>query len=268
MRLIKAIETSDGAGVKIFRSIGGTQQVEDYDPLLMLDEFSSENSKDYINGFPEHPHRGFQTLTYMLNGTMYHEDSLNNSGKLGPGDVQWMTAGKGIIHSEMPAQEKGLMRGFQLWVNLPSKDKYCEPTYLDIRQNDIPTLKEGSVITKVIAGRFNDIMGPIDSGATKLDFLDIRRTQSEQRLMLNKEKKHFVYVFEGELIIDDKLLIARCGTSLHKNSTICCRNFARYLVISALPLKEPIVKYGPFVMNNKSQILEAIEKYKNGTFGT
>ncbi len=268
MQLIKAIETTDGAGVKIFRSIGGTQQVENYDPLLMLDEFSSENSEDYINGFPAHPHCGFQTLTYMLSGTMYHEDSLDNSGKLGPGDVQWMTAGKGIIHSEMPAQEKGLMRGFQLWVNLPSKDKYCDPKYLDIRQYDIPTVKEDSTITKVIAGSYNDTMGPIDSGATKLDFLDIKRTQSEQRLTLNEEKTHFLYVFEGELFIDGNLLMARCGTSLYENSTIYCENFVRYLVISAFPLKEPIVKYGPFVMNKKSQILKAIEKYKDGTFGT
>ena len=268
MQIIKAMKTSDGAGVKIFRSIGGPQEIENYDPLLMLDEFASESSDDYINGFPDHPHCGFQTLTYMLDGSMHHNDSLNNSGKIGPGDVQWMTAGKGIIHSEMPAQEKGLMRGFQLWINLSSEEKFCNPKYSDISQYDIPNVKENFSTTKVIAGNYKDVKGPIDSGTTELDFLDIKQTNLNRELALQNKKKHFIYVFEGELIIEGNKLIQHCGITVQGNVTLNCRNFARYLLISALPLGEPVVKHGPFVMNTKSQILEAIEKYKIGKFGT
>lgn len=268
MGVITAIETSDGAGVKIYRSIGGSETAEDFDPLLMLDEFCSENPDDYIKGFPEHPHCGFQTLTYMLNGSMYHNDNLRNSGKLESGDVQWMTAGSGIIHSEMPAQESGLMRGFQLWINLPAEEKYCRPKYTDIKRTNIPIIKDENTTTKVIAGCYKNTQGPIASGTTNLDFFDIKQSKGAQTLNLDKDKKHFIYVYEGELKMRDMILRERQGTQIAKVVFMECEKLTRFLLISGIPLKEPIARYGPFVMNTKLQIFEAIEKYKNGQFGS
>ena len=276
--IIPGIATTDGAGVKLRRSLGGQQQVR-LDPFLMLDEFSSNDPNDYVAGFPAHPHRGFETMTYMLEGHMLHEDHLGNQGHLKTGGVQWMTAGRGIIHSEMPQQVSGAMRGFQLWINLPAKEKMKPAGYQDIQVEDIPRtslLNGGSV--KVIAGSYEDgvtsIQGPIQGITTTPLFLDVHlppNTEFEHRVA--KELNVFVYIYEGNLELggpmkaapkqaaivlgDGDLLKAKAGAE-----------GAQFIVLAALPLHEPIVQYGPFVMNTRAEIEQAIDDYQNNRFVT
>jgi redox-sensitive bicupin YhaK (pirin superfamily) len=273
-QIIPGHGTSDGAGVRIKRSLGQTQQAR-FDPFLMLDEFGSESASDYIAGFPAHPHRGFETVTYMLNGHMLHEDHIGNKGHLRNGDVQWMTAGRGIIHSEMPQQEEGLMRGFQLWLNLPAAEKMKPAHYKDIPANEIPIadLKNGGCIkvianSAVIDGKV--VSGPIQGLTTQVIYWDIH-------LPLNAKFAHaipathntFVYVYEGAIAIgeDARKLDAGNAGLLGAGDEISVEALTadtRFILLAGIPLKEPIAQYGPFVMNTTDEIEQAIQDYRNG----
>jgi redox-sensitive bicupin YhaK (pirin superfamily) len=274
--IIPGVATSDGAGVKLRRSLGGQQQVR-LDPFLMLDEFSSNDPNDYVAGFPAHPHRGFETVTYMLEGHMLHEDHLGNQGHLKTGGVQWMTAGRGIIHSEMPQQVSGAMRGFQLWINLPAKEKMKPAGYQDIQVEDIPkqTLANGGSV-KVIAGTYegdgNTIAGPIQGITTSPLFLDVHLPPNgEFEQAIPKELNAFIYIYEGGLELGDPLrsapkqaaIVLGVGDLLKVKASSAG---AQFIVLAALPLHEPIVQYGPFVMNTRAEIEQAIDDYQNNRF--
>ena len=256
-QVIRAQKTSDGAGVSLFRSIGSSQGR--VDPFLMLDEFSTENPHDYIAGFPAHPHRGFETVTYMIEGHMLHEDHLGNKGHLRSGDVQWMTAGRGIIHSEMPQQEQGAMRGFQLWINLPAAEKMKPAGYRDIPSQDIPVCQsEDGRWVKVIAGDFQGLQGPIQGVSTQPLFIDVKLAAGMVfEHALQADHTAMVYVFEGELAPSASLSQALPlkhaavfgeGERLHLQA---CAQGVRFLVLAAKPLREPVVQHGPFVMNTR-----------------
>ena len=276
--IIPGITTSDGAGVKLRRSLGGQQQVR-LDPFLMLDEFSSNDPNDYVAGFPAHPHRGFETVTYMLEGHMLHEDHLGNQGHLKTGGVQWMTAGRGIIHSEMPQQVSGAMRGFQLWINLPATEKMKAAAYQDIQVEDIPKgplVNGGSV--KVIAGSYENngvvMQGPIQGITTAPLFLDVQLApHTEFEHCIPKELNAFAYVYEGDLEIGDPMseVPRQAAIVLGDGNGFKAKAGARgaqFIVLAALPLHEPIVQYGPFVMNTRAEIEQAIDDYQNNRFVT
>lgn len=274
-RLIPSVATSDGAGVKIKRSLGQNQHSR-LDPFLMLDFFGSDKAGDYIKGFPPHPHRGFETVTYMLEGHMLHEDHLGNQGHLKSGGVQWMTAGRGIIHSEMPQQEHGLMQGFQLWLNLPAAEKMKAAAYVDIAPEQIPTLRlpQGSI--KVIAGTAQTAEaeqgGPIQGLSTSPQYYDVA-LNADQRLTLALPADHtaFVYPYQGDVQVIDNSEQRRVpehhagvlsrGDSLTLHSSAPCR----VLVLAGAAINEPVVQYGPFVMNSVAEIEQAIRDYQNGT---
>lgn len=283
---ISAQQTSDGAGVRLHRSLGSSQMR--VDPFLMLDEFSTENPDDYIAGFPPHPHRGFETVTYMLEGHMLHEDHLGNKGHLRSGDVQWMTAGRGIIHSEMPQQERGAMRGFQLWINLPAAEKMKPASYRDIPSAEIPvvTLANGMRV-KVIAGAFvapsktradmpaepqsgtqEPTIGPIHGISTQPLFLDVTLPANGEFIQaLPEGHSCFVYVFEGKVELPGGALGLKTGGVMGPGEILEVRAQdagARFLVLAARPLKEPVVQYGPFVMNTRQEIEQAIADYQSG----
>ena len=266
--------TSDGAGVKIKRTLGQTQQAR-LDPFLMLDEFRSDSADDYIGGFPSHPHRGFETVTYMLAGHMLHEDHMGNRGDLKSGDVQWMTAGRGIIHSEMPQQADGLMHGFQLWINLPAAEKMKEPHYRDISAEDIPTLKldnGGSI--KVIAGEVSaegsTISGPIQGLSTQPRYWDLRLpAEGTFNQPLPQGHNVVLYVFDGELNVgaDKRRLPSGHAGVLSDGDLLnvtAGSEGASVLVLSGKPIGEPIAQYGPFVMNTPEEIEQAIADYRQG----
>lgn len=275
-QIIPSIATSDGGGVKLRRSLGQSQNLR-VDPFLMLDEFSSANADDYIAGFPSHPHRGFETVTYMLDGQMLHEDHLGNKGDLKSGGAQWMTAGRGIIHSEMPQQQSGRMRGFQLWINLPAKEKMKPASYQDIQPDEIPlvTLPGGGEV-KVIAGcaqiNGNAIHGPIQGLSTQALFLDVRLpAHSRFSQAIAEAHNAFVYPYEGKIAIGagDQLrqLESQMAGVLSKGEQIeiCTTDQpAAFLLLAGLPLREPIVQYGPFVMNTREEIDQALNDYRQG----
>lgn len=275
--LIPAVGTSDGAGVRIRRSLGQSQHAR-LDPFLMLDEFGSDDPGDYLAGFPAHPHRGFETVTYMLDGHMLHEDHLGNRGDLRTGGVQWMTAGRGIIHSEMPQQTRGSMRGFQLWLNLPARDKMCEPAYRDIQPEEIPEarLRDGGRV-KVIAGeiplRGTTVTGPVKGGPTNPIYLDVTLTGNEEfRLPLGSERNAFLYLFEHSAATGDADSLTDLAVShaaiLGEGDEVrvaAGAGGARFLLIGGTPLHEPVVQYGPFVMNTREEIEQALRDYRDGT---
>jgi redox-sensitive bicupin YhaK (pirin superfamily) len=267
-KLIKAKEIFDGAGVKIFRSIGQTKELT-IDPILMLDEFCSDNPDDYLQGFPPHPHRGFETFTYMLDGKLKHEDSLGNKGTLEKGQIQWMTAGRGIIHSEMPIQKDGLMRGFQLWLNLPASKKMCSPKYKDIDTQNAPTVTMGCLAIKVIAGAFGSTYGQINTLETALDYFDITTKTGEELLLLKEQKVYFLYLYDGEISVNGIRLTKSSGIYIEKHSKVrlICSKSSRLLFLGAAPLNEPIIQHGPFVMNTKDEIKKTIEDFNDGKFG-
>lgn len=275
--VIPSVPASDGAGVKLRRSLGASG-LQRHDPFLMLDEFSSDNPGDYIAGFPAHPHRGFETVTYLLDGHMLHEDHLGNRGDLKSGGVQWMTAGRGIIHSEMPQQLEGRMRGFQLWINLPAKDKMKPAGYRDIDPSEIPAVelpKGGRV--KVIAGAVEvdgkRTRGAVEPGATEALYLDVELPAgSEFAQAVEPAYNAFVYPYEGSVLIGEgdatKPLEARSAGLLSEGDRIFVKAGAegvRFLMLAAKPLKEPVVQYGPFVMNTRDEIEQAIADYNAGT---
>lgn len=273
--IIPGRDTSDGAGVRIKRSLGQHAQAR-FDPFLMLDEFGSSSADDYIAGFPAHPHRGFETVTYMLEGHMLHEDHMGNRGHLRNGDVQWMTAGRGIIHSEMPQQEEGVMRGFQLWLNLPAAEKMKAAHYRDIPAAEIPTaeLPSGGRIkvianTAVIEERI--VRGPIQGLTTEAIYWDIHLPQEAVfSHALPADHNTFLYVYEGRVAVGDdqrELPKAHAGLLSHGDALTvkALDENTRFLVISGKPLKEPVVQYGPFVMNSMEEIEQAIQDYRAGT---
>jgi len=279
--VIPSMPTSDGAGVKLRRSIGAQRGLY-LDPFLMLDEFGTDNPGDYIAGFPAHPHRGFETVTYMLDGRMQHRDHLGNVGDLGPGGVQWMTAGRGVIHSEMPLQESGRMRGFQLWINLPAREKMKPAWYRDIPASEIPAhgLPGGGTV-KVIAGTTQvgdaTVIGPINPPTATLPtdplYLDLvlpAGARFEQAI--GSTHTAFVYAYEGQVMIGDgaaaKALPTQAAGVLTPGDTVRVTarpNGARAVLIAGLPIREPIVQYGPFVMNTREEIEQAIRDYNDGT---
>jgi len=268
-RVVSSIPASDGAGVKLRRSIGGAPGLR-HDPFLMLDEFFSDDPKDYLAGFPAHPHRGFETVTYMLDGHMQHKDNHGNTGDLGPGDVQWMSAASGIIHSEMPQQSEGRMRGFQLWLNLPAKEKMRPAAYRDIPAREIPAVKKGPAEVKVIAGSFDGTTGPIHGGSTDPYYLDVHLAPGAVfETPLPAGHNAFLYVYEGETLVgDDKRALGNRAAGLLSDGSgvkiFAKEKGARVLVLAGKPLREPVVQYGPFVMNTREEIEQAVADYQSG----
>lgn len=269
-RLIRGIATSDGAGVKLTRVL--TQDLQRrLDPFLMLDAFRNENPDDYIGGFPDHPHRGFETVTYMIAGRMRHRDSAGNQGLLGPGGVQWMTAGSGLIHSELPEQDEGLMEGFQLWLNLPAARKMTAPSYRDIPSASIPEIEsDDGVRVRVIAGEFAHVTGAVQRPDTEPLFLDIHMPVGSQfRQSLLPTHNAFVYVYRGDVSIEATGIADRHMAILSNTGDgviVHASQESRVLLIAGRPLAEPIVQHGPFVMNTPEQIHQAVRDYQAGKF--
>lgn len=277
-QVIPSMPTSDGAGVKLRRSIGATPELR-VDPFLMLDEFYSDHPDDYLAGFPPHPHRGFETVTYMLDGRMQHRDHLGNTGDLGPGAVQWMTAARGIIHSEMPQQREGRMRGFQLWINLPAAEKMKAAAYRDIPAGDIPSAPlDGGGEARVIAGSLAQrgvvVEGPVIGAATDPLYLDIRLPAgASAAIPVPSGYSAFVYVYEGTVSIGDagRELPRQAAVVFGEGDTLRLRaagNETRLLLLAARPLREPVVQYGPFVMNTREEIEQTLSDYRHGRLAT
>ncbi len=274
-RFIPAMETSEGAGVTVHRTIG-TPALRNYDPFMLLDQISSDNPDDYIAGFPQHPHRGFNTFTYMIDGDMEHKDSMGNTGNLGPGGAQWMKAASGVIHSEMPKQENGLMRGFQLWINLPSANKMDTPEYQEYTSDAFSVVETADYKVKVVIGNFsdvnfNDINSPIVDDITDVSYFDVQVNAGKSlQHKLPEENNSFLYVFEGDGQFN--------GNSVQSNTLIVLSaednvsNFvageqgARFLLISGKPIDESVVQYGPFVMNSREEIDQAMSDYQSNNF--
>ena len=280
VRQLPGMATADGDGVKLTRIIG-TPHLEMLDPFLMLDCFESDDANDYIGGFPTHPHRGFETVTYLLNGRMRHKDNAGNEGVIEPGGVQWMTAGRGILHSEMPEQQEGLLKGFQLWVNLPAKAKMSEPSYQEFLPESTPLeRRENGTKIRVIAGKTNEgTVGPVVNSHTYPTYMDISlpaNTAIEQDLI--NDHNAFIYVIEGDIQVQDtdaidtatnkvaakNLAVLSKGANVKIKSN---REGARFLLIAGQPLNEPIARMGPFVMNTQAEIRQAVNDFHNGEFG-
>ena len=276
-RLIQGQDTQDGAGVRLTRVL--TQDLQQrLDPFLMLDAFGSDNPGEYIAGFPDHPHRGFETITYMIAGRMRHRDSGGHEGLLQNGGVQWMTAGRGLIHSEMPEQEEGVMEGFQLWLNLPSKDKLCAPWYQDIQSEQLPEITTSSgVLVRVIAGSTHAVTARVTREHTEPLYLDLHFPTHDGVAFehaLPAEHNAFVYVYRGSLdVLSDQdthtVPKQRMGLLRNEGDGIRLRGSAntRAILIAGKPLREPIVQYGPFVMNTREQIMQAVADFRNGRMG-
>ena len=269
-KIINPMPASDGAGVKLKRSIGIDPNY--FDPFLMLDEFGSENKDDYIGGFPHHPHRGIETVTYMLNGVFEHKDSTGAKGKMSAGDVQWMKTGSGIIHSEIPAMSEGKLHGFQLWVNMPAKFKMNKPEYIYIGSKKMKTHKDPEKKIKIIAGKFGDTEGPVKGHNIEPIYFDVELEKNKEfNFELQLTHNSFIYLIKGEIKIGDKnhdkvndstlILLTKDDKLKVKGITK-----SKFLLISGKPIGEPIARGGPFVMNTKQEILQAVEDYNKGNF--
>ncbi len=270
-RLVQGQATSDGAGVKLTRVL--TQNLQRrLDPFLMLDAFGTDNPGDYIGGFPDHPHRGFETVTYMLQGRMRHKDSAGNEGLLSPGSVQWMTAGRGVIHSEMPEQQDGAMEGFQLWLNLHSRDKLCAPWYRDIRPEEIPVLELPGVTARLIAGRSHGVDGAMWRDTTEPLYLDLHLAPGARfEQPLPETHNAFVYVYRGDFLLAGDTAVRRQRMAILANTPgsdgvalTAGPQGAQAILIAGRPLGEPIAQYGPFVMNSNEEIFQAVEDFRAG----
>ncbi len=269
-KIIKPIPTSDGAGVKLKRSIGVEPNY--FDPFLMLDEFGSENKDDYIAGFPPHPHRGIETVTYMLAGDFEHKDSTGGQGRMKAGDVQWMKTGSGIIHSEMPVMKEGKLHGFQLWINMPAKLKMSKPKYHYIDSDNMGIHKDDEKQVKVIAGKFEDVEGPIKGHNVEPIYFDIELEKDKNfNFKLPASHNSFIYLIDGEIKIGDQihekvkdstLILLNKGEKLN----VFTLTKSKFLLISGKPIGEKIARGGPFVMNTKAEVLQAVQDYHNGTF--
>jgi quercetin 2,3-dioxygenase len=267
-RLVTGQPTSDGAGVKLTRVL--TQDLQRrLDPFLMLDAFGSDSADDYIAGFPDHPHRGFETVTYMLAGRMRHRDSAGNEGLLQSGGVQWMTAGRGVIHSELPEQSEGRMEGFQLWLNLPAKDKMNPPWYRDIQSDDVPQWQGAGVTARVIAGATQGVQGAVQRDGTDPLYLDLHLDAGATfEQPLPESHNAFVYVYRGSVSVGSQPVPVRrmaiLGSVGDGVRVVAGSQGARALLVAGKPLKEPIVQYGPFVMNTQQEIFKAVEDFRAG----
>ena len=269
-KIIDPIPASDGAGVKLKRSIGVEPNY--FDPFLMLDEFGSDNKDDYIGGFPPHPHRGIETVTYMLQGEFEHEDSTGAKGRMTSGDVQWMKTGSGIIHSEMPAMSEGGLHGFQLWVNMPAKLKMSKPDYIYIDSDKMQVHIDSDKQVKAIAGKFENAEGPLKGHNVEPIYFDIElEKEKEFNFQLPSTHNSFIYLINGEIKIGEqthdkvknsKLILLTNGEKLR----VLGLSKAKFLLISGKPIGEEIARGGPFVMNTKSEILQAVQDYHNGSF--
>jgi redox-sensitive bicupin YhaK (pirin superfamily) len=269
-KIIEPMLASDGAGVKLKRSIGVEPNY--FDPFLMLDEFGSDSKDDYIGGFPAHPHRGIETVTYMLQGEFEHEDSTGAKGRMKSGDVQWMKTGSGIIHSEMPAMTEGTLHGFQLWINMPANLKMSKPNYIYIDAEEMQTHKDEGKIVKVIAGKFEQAEGPVKKHNVEPVYLDIElKKDKEFNFELPSTHNSFIYLIKGEIKIgkhhhqkveNSKLILLEKGSELKVFGT----TDSKFLLIAGKPIGEQIARGGPFVMNTKQEILQAVEDYHKGTF--
>ena len=264
---VRAFEVTEGAGVTVHRSIG-TPALRNLDPFLMLDHFGSDNPDEYIAGFPPHPHRGFITFTYMLDGHMEHRDSMGNRGELDSGGVQWMKAASGVIHSEMPRQEKGLMRGFQLWINLPARDKMSDPAYQEFSSAAVPEVTHDDARVRVLAGEYAGTRGVIDDPATDVLYLDVA-LPAHGRINLPVPATHtaFVYVFEGNASLVGDELTTHTLAVLRPGDTVAVEagaDGARFILVAGRPIGEPVVQHGPFVMNTREEIEQALSDYREG----
>jgi quercetin 2,3-dioxygenase len=275
-QVVPSIPTSDGAGVRLRRSLGSAPGLR-LDPFLMLDEFYSDDPRDYLAGFPSHPHRGFETVTYMLDGHLQHQDNFGNRGDLGPGDVQWMTAARGIIHSEMPQQTAGRMRGFQFWLNLPAREKLKPASYRDIPAREIPVVAlDGGGEARVIAGTFQrgagrtsgPVNGPDNPLTTDPLYVDVRLPAEGQfRARIARGHNAFLYAYEGGATVGDRNLPHRAAGLLSDGEEVIVRagpDGLRFLLLAGKPLREPVVQYGPFVMNTREEIEQAMSDYQAG----
>ncbi len=270
---VRGEATSDGAGVKLTRVIGG-RPLPDLDPFLLFDEFRSDSAQDYLAGFPDHPHRGFETVTYMLAGRMRHHDNQGNSGLLTPGSIQWMTAGSGLIHSEMPEQEDGLLWGFQLWVNLPASRKMTAPRYQDIAPERIPELQAApGVNVRVLAGAFGDLRGPVQGVDTEPLYLDVHLEAGAAYEAAVPATHHaFAYVYQGEARAGNDGRAVKRGelAVLGEGDRVALRaaeGAARLVLVAGRPLREPVARYGPFVMSTREELIQAFEDLQAGRGG-
>lgn len=269
-RFVPAMETSEGAGVTVHRTIG-TPALRNYDPFMLLDHFSSDNPDEYIAGFPSHPHRGFCTFTYMLDGHMEHQDSMGNTGNLGPGGAQWMKAGSGVIHSEMPKQENGLMRGFQLWINLPAANKMDTPEYQEYDSAAFPVVETSDYSLKLIIGHFGTVNAPIVDDITNVCYYDVQVNAGKHfQHELPAENNSFLYVFEGNGHLNGQSVplntLIALGVDDNAPDFNAGEQGARFVVISGKPINESIVQYGPFVMNTREEIDQAMRDFQSNNF--
>jgi quercetin 2,3-dioxygenase len=273
VQTVRGMPASDGAGVKLTRVIG-QPKLPELDPFLLLDEFGTDKAEDYIAGFPEHPHRGFETVTYMLDGRMRHKDNHGNEGVLEPGAVQWMTAGRGIVHSEMPEQREGRMRGFQLWMNLPARDKMIAPNYQEFGSDRLPLVDRAGVQVKVIAGQLDGVTGPVRQPATDPTYMDLRIDAGvEFTLPLPAGHSAFIYVYEGSASVGagreaatvqaQELAVLGDGDEVRLEGRA---PRSRAIIVAGRPLREPVARYGPFVMNTRQEIMQAFADYQSGKF--
>ena len=268
--IIQPVLSSDGAGVKLKRSIGVEPNY--YDPFLMLDEFGSENKDDYVGGFPPHPHRGIETVTYMLHGEFEHKDSTGAKGRMKSGDVQWMKTGSGIIHSEMPAMSEGKLQGFQLWINMPAKLKMTKPNYIYINSDEMKVHKDNDKTVKTIAGKFENAEGPVKGHNVEPIYFDVDLKKNKDfSFEIPSTHNSLIYLVNGEIKIGEKkhdrivnstLILLDKGSNLNVKAV----KDSKFLLISGKPINEQIARGGPFVMNTKAEILQAVNDYHNGTF--
>ena len=272
--LVNGMEVSDGAGVRLLRVLTHNLQRR-LDPFLMLDEFRSDNPDDYIAGFPDHPHRGFETVTYMLDGRMRHRDSTGQEGLLGPGGVQWMTAGRGLVHSEIPEQQDGLMHGFQLWVNLPAKNKMIAPWYRDIPTAEIPEQQTGNgSLLRLIAGCVDSQPAAIQRLDTEPLYLDVHLAGGQEEfLAIPASHNAFLYVYQGELEageheqpVKQRQMAILSNDAAAGGIRVRSAAAARFLLVAGKPLNEPIAQWGPFVMNTRAELEAAADDFRNGRF--
>lgn len=266
-KIIPAMAVSEGAGVTVHRTIG-TPALRNLDPFLMLDHFSSDDPDDYIAGFPDHPHRGFITLTYMLDGHMLHRDSMGNAGDLRAGGAQWMKAASGVIHSEMPQQTAGLMRGFQLWINLPASEKMSEPAYQEFSASAIPAHDADGAQVRILCGEYQGVRGPIEDPFTQVQYLDVSLPAGKLFThQLPEDLQAFAYVFEGDASLGEDHLPQHTFVVLTGGNDLSLQageNGARFILVAGRSLNEPIVQYGPFVMNSNDEIHQAMADYRDG----
>jgi len=267
-QILHSKATLEGAGVRLKRAFG-YNEVPLFDPFLLLDHFGSRNPEDYVKGFPWHPHRGIETVTYMLNGEVEHGDNIGNSGVINSGDIQWMTSGSGIIHQEMPRRYQGLMQGFQLWVNLPAKKKMTAPKYRGITKELLPTVEKEGTKIKVIAGTIDETQGPIRDLAVNVEYFDVQLTPGKTfEHKTDRNWKAFAYVIEGSAHTDDKPIEPQNCALFSEGDTVRIEadNNLRFLFASGKPLNEPVAWGGPIVMNTQEQLANAFQELDDGTF--